>query len=78
MFVMQNAPAQPLELPGLPFTPLDAGNSIAKFDLALSMAETGDALSGLLEYNTDIFLPESFPKPPATWSGITKPCSPPW
>ena len=55
MFVLQNAPREKLTLPGLSVSsvPLDTGTS--KFDLTLSMTETGDGLDAVLEYSTDLF-----------------------
>ena len=55
MFILQNAPMDKLELPGLSLTPLSGDNVTAKFDLTLSMREIDTELEGLLEYNTDIF-----------------------
>jgi len=55
MFVLQNAPMDHLELPGLTLTPLELENVIAKFDLTLSLEETAERLEGTLEYNTDLF-----------------------
>jgi amino acid adenylation domain-containing protein/non-ribosomal peptide synthase protein (TIGR01720 family) len=55
MFVLQNAPMTVLEAPDLTFTAtsIDAGS--AKFDLRLAIAESGQDLSGLIEYNVDLF-----------------------
>jgi aspartate racemase len=55
MFTLQNAPQEPLALPGLALSPLEVENKVAKFDLTLSMAVTAAGLSGTLEYNTDLF-----------------------
>ncbi|MEN8218026.1 MAG: amino acid adenylation domain-containing protein [Pseudomonadota bacterium] len=55
MFVLQNAPMEHLELPGLTLTALELESVIAKFDLTLSLEETADRLEGTLEYNTDLF-----------------------
>ena len=55
MFALQNAPMTALELPGLTIEPLEAKSAPALFDLVLDMWETGDTLTGLLEYNTDLF-----------------------
>ncbi|RMF31802.1 MAG: amino acid adenylation domain-containing protein, partial [Chloroflexi bacterium] len=55
MFVLQNAPAEPLELPGLTLTPVEVDRGTATFDLTLSMTEGPEGLSGSLEYNTDLF-----------------------
>ena len=55
MFILQNAPISPLELPGLDLTPVPLGNSTAKFDLTLQLEEEVDGISGVLEYRTDLF-----------------------
>ncbi len=55
MFILQNAPHDPLELPGLTMTyvPIDSGISL--FDLTLTLEETHEGLTGRLEYSTDLF-----------------------
>jgi amino acid adenylation domain-containing protein len=55
MFVLQNAPQGMIELPGLTLTTIVPENSIAQFDLTLSMEETAQGLVGTLEYNTELF-----------------------
>ncbi|MDM8557743.1 amino acid adenylation domain-containing protein [Candidatus Parabeggiatoa sp. HSG14] len=55
MFVLQNAPIGNLELLGLTLAPIEMESVIAKFDLTLSLEETGGGLKGTLEYNTDLF-----------------------
>ena len=55
MFILQNAPMEKLELPGLSLTPLTGENVTAKFDLTLSMRETEGELEANLEYNVDLF-----------------------
>lgn len=55
MFVFQNTPTQELKLPGLTLTPIELHNKTAKFDLTLDMRETDQGLSGLWEYNIDLF-----------------------
>ncbi|NET12212.1 MAG: amino acid adenylation domain-containing protein [Okeania sp. SIO1H6] len=55
MFILQNAPMDKLELPGLTLTPLVGESVTAKFDLTLSMREIDTEIEGILEYNTDIF-----------------------
>jgi non-ribosomal peptide synthetase component F len=39
MFVLQNAPRESLELPGLSWSPLRAENQTAKFDLTMYVTE---------------------------------------
>ncbi|MEO5960495.1 MAG: amino acid adenylation domain-containing protein [Opitutaceae bacterium] len=59
MFVLQTAPMAPTNLPELSFEPLDVDNGTAKFDLTLSMLETPHGLQAGLEYNADLFEPET-------------------
>ncbi|MCM3623871.1 amino acid adenylation domain-containing protein [Brevibacillus borstelensis] len=59
LFVLQNTLASDLALPGLTMEQLDAESGTAKFDLTLSMRESGDELIGYLEYNTDLFNPDT-------------------
>ncbi|MDZ8034015.1 amino acid adenylation domain-containing protein [Nostoc sp. DedSLP04] len=55
MFVLQNAPMPPLELPELILNPVMVDSKTAKVDLSLSMTDTPQGLIGNLEYNTDLF-----------------------
>ncbi|HEY0735664.1 MAG TPA: amino acid adenylation domain-containing protein, partial [Herpetosiphonaceae bacterium] len=55
MLVLQNAPAATLELPGVTLHPLAVTSGTAKFELSLALSESADGLSGMLEYNTDLF-----------------------
>ncbi|HYW19649.1 MAG TPA: amino acid adenylation domain-containing protein [Nodularia sp. (in: cyanobacteria)] len=53
---LQNTPAQTLELPELTLSKLDNNeNQTAKFDLDLSLSETGAGLIGHLEYSSELF-----------------------
>ncbi len=57
MFVFQNAPLPPLELPGVTLRPLavEAGGRAAMFDLSLAMQESGERIEGSLEYDETLF-----------------------
>ncbi|MES1241815.1 MAG: amino acid adenylation domain-containing protein, partial [Acidobacteriota bacterium] len=44
-----------VELPGLTLTPLENGGSTAKFDLTLTVTETGEALQGGFDFCSDLF-----------------------
>ncbi|MCP4663456.1 MAG: AMP-binding protein, partial [bacterium] len=57
MFILQNAPAAGVEMPGLAPDALTAEATTAKFDLTLSLQEGEAGASGALEYNTDLFDP---------------------
>ncbi|MDB4947620.1 MAG: blmIV, partial [Gemmatimonadetes bacterium] len=49
-----NAP-ETVSLPGLTLTPLEIAAGTSRFDLSLSIAESGGSLGGKLEYNTDLY-----------------------
>lgn len=55
MFILQTAPLQPLELPGVTLTLLNMSGVTAKFDLTLYLRETEQGLTGGFEYSTDLF-----------------------
>jgi len=55
MFVLQNAPLPPLELPGLKMTPVYAEGDTAKFDITVVLRESVNGLDAHIEYNTDLF-----------------------
>ncbi len=58
LFVLQNAPLDEVDLPGLTLAPRAVEAGVARFDLTLAAAEVGAAPGGLvlrLEHNTDLF-----------------------
>jgi len=66
VFALQNAPMQPLDLPGLTLKPLKFDVTTTRFDLELHLWEcdrglsdlwegSADGLSGFVAYNTDLF-----------------------
>ncbi|HBL28655.1 MAG TPA: non-ribosomal peptide synthetase, partial [Acidobacteria bacterium] len=55
LFSLQNAPLGALELPGLTLEPCDVGTPVAKFDLTLNLMDRDGALTGGLEWSTDLF-----------------------
>jgi non-ribosomal peptide synthetase component F len=58
--VLQNAPvAESFSLPGIQMSRVGGETGAAKFDLTFALSETGESLSGLLEYNTDLFEAET-------------------
>jgi acyl carrier protein len=59
MFVIQNAPSEALQLPGLTVAPLPIKGGTARFDLMMNLRETPHGLHGTLEFSTDIFYPET-------------------
>ncbi|MEO0515666.1 MAG: amino acid adenylation domain-containing protein [Cyanobacteria bacterium P01_A01_bin.116] len=55
MFILHNTPNAGFTLPALQVTALELGNSAARFDLSLDMYEGPSGLTGVFEYNTDLF-----------------------
>ncbi len=55
LFALQNAPAEPLDLPGLRVVPFEVDRATSKVDLMLSLEERGGGLEGFVEYSTDLF-----------------------
>ena len=55
LFVLQNTPAPVLRIPGARATKEEIDTGTSKFDLTLSVTETGDQSEGLIEYDTDLF-----------------------
>lgn len=55
MFALQSAPTPPLDLAGLTLEFMEVESQVAKFDLTLSIENTGQGLKGSLEYSTDLF-----------------------
>ncbi|MFP5285192.1 MAG: amino acid adenylation domain-containing protein, partial [Thermoanaerobaculia bacterium] len=56
LFVLQNAPFEPLALPGLTLEPLELESGTSKFDLSLYFMERPDGrLGGFLEIDTALF-----------------------
>ncbi len=57
MFTLQTAPLTTFNLPGLHMRIAEVENETAKFDLSLTLKDTGQEMVGFLEYNTDLFEP---------------------
>lgn len=55
MFVLNNAPVDKLELPGLELEVVEVENKTSKFDLILNVFEDENGLHCKIEYNTDLF-----------------------
>jgi amino acid adenylation domain-containing protein len=54
-FVLQNAPAHSLELPGLTLAPMEIDAGEVRHDLKLDLTETADGLRGFFQYRTELF-----------------------
>ncbi|WP_286191325.1 non-ribosomal peptide synthetase [Comamonas sp. JC664] len=60
MLVLQNAPGGEVSLPGLKVEAAESAGRTSKFELTLGVGETSEGgLSGALEYNSDLFEPET-------------------
>lgn len=57
MIAFANTPGGDVSLPGLEIEHSAVPNGCAKFDLNLQLAEAGDAVTGILEYDADLFDP---------------------
>ncbi len=55
MFVLQNAPRETLRLGEVELHSAGASNETAKFDLTLELMESGEGLTGVWQYSTDLF-----------------------
>ena len=55
MLMLQNAPQQSLELPGLTVAAFGGGPELIKLDLRLVLQETPDGLAGSLDFSSDLF-----------------------
>ena len=55
MLVLQNAPAPDLGQTSLEISPVEPQAVAAKFDCTLSIEETANGLTGMIEYDTDLF-----------------------
>ncbi|MEM7582349.1 MAG: amino acid adenylation domain-containing protein [Acidobacteriota bacterium] len=55
MFTLQSLRFENLDLPGLGVSQVEIPNTTAKFDLTLYLEEEGEALSGVMEYKSDLF-----------------------
>ncbi|MEN3615158.1 amino acid adenylation domain-containing protein [Plantactinospora sp. ZYX-F-223] len=55
VFVLQNAPLPELVLSDLRLSPMPMEATTAKFDLMFTLRETGEGVTGIIEYSTDLF-----------------------
>jgi amino acid adenylation domain-containing protein/non-ribosomal peptide synthase protein (TIGR01720 family) len=59
MFVLQNAPRESVEIPGLQRRGAFAEGATSKFDLTMTLVAGKAGLSGVIEYSRDLFDPET-------------------
>ncbi|PZU94472.1 MAG: non-ribosomal peptide synthetase [Pseudanabaena sp.] len=55
MFILQNSPAQSLQMPDLSLSGIEVESNTTQLDLTLEMLDSPDGLAGNFEYNTDLF-----------------------
>lgn len=55
LFILQNSPTDPVNLPGLTLNPLSVESGTAKYDITLMMEETAGGIMAEFEYNQDLF-----------------------
>src|SRR5581483_11981764 len=68
LFTWQNTPQRDLVLPGVHLCPIEVENRVARFDLTLELIETAEeGIVGSLEYNTDLFEPETIERLIRQW-----------
>ncbi|MEM1169666.1 MAG: amino acid adenylation domain-containing protein [Cyanobacteria bacterium P01_H01_bin.35] len=70
MFVLQNAPEEFLELPGVELNPLWPETNTARFDIILSLLRTNEGLVGSWEYATDLFDAETMARMTAHFQNL--------
>ncbi|WP_163340981.1 non-ribosomal peptide synthetase [Desulfopila sp. IMCC35008] len=58
-FALQNTPTSELQLDSLHIEPMLLEQNTSKFDLSLLMQENGSRITGVFEYNSDIFEPDT-------------------
>jgi len=81
LFVLQNAPMPPLELPGLTLNLLEIENETTKFDLGLFLTEAEQGIEGYWQYKADLFESSTIKRMSAHWetllqSIVTQPDTP--
>ncbi len=59
MLIFQNTPPATLKIGDLTLTPIDLDTGTAKFDLTLDLTEAPDGIRGWLEFNSELFDPET-------------------
>ncbi|WP_018015936.1 non-ribosomal peptide synthetase [Teredinibacter turnerae] len=59
MFSVQESPGTRLKLDSVACRPKSVNQKLAKFDLTLSLEDKGSEVTGYLEYNTDLYTPQT-------------------
>jgi amino acid adenylation domain-containing protein len=69
VFQLQHS-AEPIELPAVSISSLRTAPALAKFDLNITLAEDAQGLSGVLEYNADLFAGQSIGRLLGHWQTL--------
>lgn len=72
MFSFQALPGAPVEIPRLKLSSFNAENLTAKFDLTCYVMESGQGLVAALEYNSDLFRPDTIDNMLANYETLLK------
>ncbi|HEX5884977.1 MAG TPA: amino acid adenylation domain-containing protein, partial [Pyrinomonadaceae bacterium] len=59
MFALQNVPMEELSLDGLTLSVDDHDTETSKFDIFISLTDTGESIKAVVEYDTALFEPET-------------------
>ncbi len=59
LFNLLNAPMPDINLPGLAIHPMDIDHGVSQFDLTLLVSKTGGQCYAAVEYNSDLFRPQT-------------------
>ncbi len=59
MFMLQNLPVGAQQVSDITIEPVTVENGLSQFELTLSLTETEQGFNGSLEYNTDLFRPQT-------------------
>jgi len=69
VFQLQHS-SEPVELPGVTISSFKTAPALAKFDLNITLAEDAGGLSGVLEYNADLFAAQSISRLLGSWQTL--------
>ncbi|HKD74280.1 MAG TPA: amino acid adenylation domain-containing protein, partial [Ktedonobacterales bacterium] len=70
VFALQHAAEESVELPGITLHQMEWASETAKFDLTFNLTEASDDLYAWVEYNTDIFAPDTITRLFRHWQHI--------
>jgi amino acid adenylation domain-containing protein len=70
LFVLQNAPEEHLELPGLTLRPFEVDHGTSRFELSLFLVETPDGIAGSWVYKQDLYDAETIDRLSAQYTTL--------